>query len=171
MKRLKNWIIGGITALCISAFAMSNIQAQGLISDLPGGWRFGEITKHSGYLIEVGTSTTTGNSTEGTLTTFAVPGSSTAYLVADVVGQAGTGTTRVAYKVSGTFDRDGTSTMTSVGTATIDSDGSAGLGGDTYVRWTTGTDNSAQLMVKGTDTLIQWIATVKSLVVTTDGTE
>jgi hypothetical protein len=168
LKKFKNWIIGGISAIAISVVAMSANAA--LTLELPGAHTFDPGTAHKGWTISESSETSTGNTTAGTLTTFAIPGSSTAYLVADVVGQAGTGTARLSMKVSGTFDRDGTDTMTSVGTATLDSDMSAAMGG-IPAYWTTGTDNSAQLMVIGTNTKMTWAATVKSLVVTTTGAE
>ena len=122
LKKLKKTIFGCASALAISALLFLPIsEGADLTIEMPDAYNFGTGTDaFSGWKVSKGTETTTTGGSLGTLSVFAVPGSSTTFLVADVVGRAGTGTAgSLWFRVSGVFDRNGTSSMTSVGTSTI----------------------------------------------------
>ena len=131
-------------------------------------------TKHSGYITADAAEATTANDDYATITTFDVPASSTTFVEADIVGRAATNTTSIRWTASGTFERDGTSNVTLIGTDTNGSD-TTYENGNTQgsPRWVLAADGvSLDLQVKaGTGATIQWITTVRSLTVTTDGTE
>lgn len=167
-----NVAVGDITP---GSGAFTTLASTGA-GTFPGANTFGAGTQGVGYVITDSSELITNDGAVGTLTTIPVPGSSTVYVEADVMGNADTGTGFVMYKIEGTFDRDGTGNMTSGGTDTQWFSGSLDLTVDDQSEWTAyfvadtdGSDDAIQLVVDGTNTRTQWIANVKYTIVTTTG--
>jgi hypothetical protein len=173
VKIIRKFFAGVIVGAMCSLGITLNAMAADITVVHPGINVFGDGTKGSGYFISDSVEYLSTGTSVGTLTTVAVNGSETVIIEADVVGQAGTSTERVVYKIVSAFDRDGTAGVVNVGSnTTLLMARKTGMTGDAVYFTPETTNNTVHINVASSvEKKVQWVGTVKYLKVATTGGE